>query len=138
MTEKEKTEENTLPDIETKESERFLQCQLTEAETNQYGKEMARGLSGIKEKESALKSVKKQFESEIASIEGRVSALAQKVSSGTEMRNVKCEIVKNFKNLTVTITRLDGGHPEVIEDRTMRADEAQRELPFAEPEPELE
>ena len=48
------------------------------------------------------------------------------IAAGSEMRDVKCQEVKNWTEGTVTMTRTDTG--ELIESRPMREDEKQMEI----------
>ena len=84
-----------------------LKCVLTEAEKLKYGAEMSEAVANLQRKEEELKSVSTQFKAEIASFEARIAALAEKIRSGSEYREVVCEITYDFKKKIRTWTRTD-------------------------------
>lgn len=107
-------------------SKEFLKCLLTEAELKERADKMALCLSQIREREDALKSIKKQMESDIAKAEAELSLASEQYRSGFEMRFIDCETDKDFRIGRVSMTRLDTG--ESVWDRAMTAEERQGEL----------
>jgi Skp family chaperone for outer membrane proteins len=96
---------------------------LTEAELRIQAEKMAQNLSQIAQYEADLKSIKKQIESDIARCQADLGSAVEKFRSGFEMRNVDCEVKKDFETNTVRTYRLDTG--EMIRERALTAEERQ-------------
>jgi hypothetical protein len=112
--------------MENEKTKEYLKCPLTEAEMKAQAEKMAQNLSQIAQYEADLKSIKKQIESDIARCQAELGSAVEKYRSGFEMRNIDCEIIKNFETNTVSIKRLDTG--ETIRERAMTAEERQLAL----------
>jgi hypothetical protein len=72
----------------------------------------------------------KRRKSDIDLLEGVTSKLCAIISTGYEEREVDCEVRRDFKHGKVTTIRTDTG--EVVDERTMTAEERQEMMPFAE------
>jgi len=101
----------------------YLKCPLTDQELKREAEKMANAFSKLSELEGTLKSAKKQIESEIAKVEADLSLAVEKYRSTFEMRNVECEVEKNFQTNTVTVIRLDT--LEIIRERALTGEERQ-------------
>jgi hypothetical protein len=86
-----------------------LKCMLTEEEKLKYGVEMSEAVSEKSRKEDDLKSVSTQFKAEIAGLNAKVGAIAEKIRSGSEYRNVECTIVYDWDRKVRTWIRKDTG-----------------------------
>ncbi len=128
--------------MENEKTKEYLKCPLTEAELRAQAEKMAQNLSQIAQYEADLKSIKKQIESDIARCQADLGSAVEKFRSGFEMRNVDCEVQKDFQTNTVRTYRLDTG--EMIRERALTAEERQlmldlekkEETPAAEEKPE--
>ena len=70
-----------------------------------------------------------KMHSEIELLEEVTARLGGSISSGSEEREVECELRKDYVHGNVTTVRSDTG--EVVDERTMTADERQECMPFA-------
>ncbi len=109
--------------MEQERVKEYLKCTLTEAELRAQAEKMAQNLSQIAQYEADLKSIKKQIESDIARCQADLGSAVEKFRSGFEMRNVDCEVKKDFDTNTVRSYRLDTG--EMIRERALTAEERQ-------------
>ncbi len=112
--------------IERTETIRFLKVLLTEDERRKLSDEMALAVMQKNEAESELKSAQTQIKSKIAAHDAVLISDAERLRSGFEMRNVACEVEKDFDHMILTITRLDTS--EIIEDRKIRPEETQQSM----------
>ena len=103
-----------------------LECILTEQEKLKYAKEMSEHVSKKHRVEDNLKSVSTQLKSEIASHEGSINSLAEKLNSGREYRMVECNVEYDFKKGVKTIIRTDTGEIAKVEE--ISEEERQEEL----------
>lgn len=112
---------------------RKLPVQLTEEEIQQR----SQALAGNLKKTDVLKEEKKastsEFKARIDACNDITKKLAEIITSGKEDRDVECEMIKDFKRNTVTITRTDTG--EVVDERPMTEDERQEKMWGQESEP---
>ena len=105
---------------------RSLKCVLTAAEVERAAEDLARRIADRDALEGDFKSVKSQFKDRIESAECDIAKNARLVREKSEFRSVDCEEIKDFGTKRVCLWRLDTG--ELLEDRTMRADELQGRL----------
>ena len=105
---------------------RYLKYQFSEEEKKNMGDDLAQKFASKHETEDKLKAVSTQIKSEINALDAIMGGLAEKIRSGYEMRDVECEIERDFKNARITITRLDTG--EIVESRAMTPEERQKKL----------
>ncbi len=96
---------------------------FTEQEKGELGKQLAKCFADHTEAEGRLKSIATQIKAEIAMIDGEMTSLSEKIRSGKEYRNVKCEKTFDYRLGVVTYIRLDTG--EVYRERPL--DEAERQ-----------
>jgi hypothetical protein len=73
-----------------------LECKLTDVEILAYSREMAEQFSRQGNAEYRKSVFNKQIASELEEINATISGLSQKVKSGSEYRQVECEIVYDF------------------------------------------
>jgi len=106
-----------------------LTCKVefTEQELADMSCEMARKIGELHDKEDAQKAVAAQMKAEIKALSGDVEQLAVKVRNKFEYRPVRCLVIRNYTAKEITYIRTDTG--ETHQSRTMRADEAQIEIP---------
>ena len=104
----------------------FLKYTFSESEKTELGMKLAQCFSDCTSQEASLKSVQTQIKSEIAKIEAEMGSLSEKIRSGYEHRNVKCEKNFDYRLGIVTYTRLDNG--DVYRERAMDESERQGSL----------
>jgi hypothetical protein len=95
------------------------------------GRQLVQNMRKVAMAEEAKKLENKKRDGEISLLEEVTSLLSAIISTGTEEREVECEVRRDYVHGKVTTFRTDTG--EQIDDRIMTADERQ-ELMFAEKE----
>jgi hypothetical protein len=119
-------EEEEIPERMVKTTRESLKCYLTQEERNEITNQLTAALQEIDQLDQELAAVKKQFASDKESRQGIVKSCTQRLTNGYEMRPVDCEVVYDYQNHSVTMTRTDTG--EIVRTRNMTADEIQRPL----------
>lgn len=84
-----------------------LECILTNEEKLKYSKARA---------EDNLKSYQPQTKAQIASFEATINLLADKLNSGTEYRDVVCDIIVDYKAKTKSFIRKDTGQTARLDE----------------------
>lgn len=107
---------------------RLLKVALTPEEERFFGKESARYRQELALANDQLDEIKGQFKGKIEGYEKEQNRIMVLLNNGYEYRDVECEIIEDFKALTIQVTRLDTG--EVVEDRPMNEAERQQNLPM--------
>jgi hypothetical protein len=125
-----KTVTDTNGHIESSETIRNLKCTLTPDETRIYGQDLAKENASRDEAEERKKEIDAQLKAEIESHSTKALSLARKINNGYEYRDVKCEIIHDYREGTVTTTRLDT--KENVEHRVMTAEERQTKMELQE------
>jgi len=92
---------------------------LTDAEDKEIGKQQAQANQEIAQAEDELKSVKSQYKSRIDSAEARRNEYAAIINAGHQQKQVECHLIKDFRENTITLVRLDT--EEIVRTRTMTA-----------------
>jgi hypothetical protein len=118
------------PDIKTLPVKLMLEIKLTDAELQDYGKQMAQATSELGRKKDYRKSVIAQIDSEVKSVEAKVNALADKINSGIEYRETECTLIYNYKKMLRHTVRIDTG--EVVAEQKITPEELQTEIEFQE------
>lgn len=107
---------------------RNLEVKLTNTEILEYSKDLTKAIKDKVEAEKKLKSVSLVIKSEIAEFEGRINALSEKVSSGTEYRPVDCTYYFIPKRHKKEIIRMDTG--EKVGETDMTEEDFQEKMPL--------
>lgn len=122
-----KTPPPPRPKIESREAVKMLDCRLTEPEILKYGKALAQVNQQIDTAEVHKKSVVKELDASIGGLESQRSVIVEKINRGSEMRDVKVILVRDYEHRTYHEERLDTH--EIINERPLRDDERQPNLP---------
>ncbi len=107
----------------------YLKCLLTEKEKTELSARIAKAISDKASIEARLKEVTASLKAEIAKCDAEIADAALQINTGSQYKNVDCQIERNYRLGTVTITRLDTG--EIIRERPMTAEERQMTLPVS-------
>lgn len=107
---------------------RYLEYRFSESELMNMREQLASDTIDLDSKRDQKASIAKQFASDIAEIQTRVSSTASKIRSRSEFREIECSITYDFNTRMKTITRLDTG--VIVEEIPMTASELQLELPL--------
>ncbi len=116
--------ENRKPEF----TDEFCKYIFSEEEEKQIAQEMARKVSEIGEQRSMKKSVSKDFDGRIETLDSSINSLSRKLQDHYEMRSIRCSVEMDFDTKTVHYIRTDTG--EVAGTRAMTAREVQMLLDF--------
>lgn len=119
-------------DVIAESCKKYLKYDFTEEEIKDLGKNLAKVFADHSEAEARLKSVSTQIKAEIATIEGTMTSLSEKIRSGHEYRDIECRKEFNYTLGKVSVFRNDTD--EVIEERAMTGEERQANLDLKEKE----
>lgn len=115
----------------------LLKVEFTDSEKQEFGGQLARITTEIKELKNAKKSVVSEFKSKIDNKEAECESISTKISNGYEYKNVECELHLNTPNGGVKqIIRKDTR--EVVKEVPMTVDELQVEIDFKQGEAEAD
>jgi hypothetical protein len=107
----------------------YLKYTFTDEELLALSKTMAKKNQDLGEVEDDKKRITADFSAKIQSFESEISALARKVYSGYEHRNVECKVLFHTPDIGMkTVVRTDSG--EVVREEAMSTSERQEILPF--------
>ena len=103
-----------------------LQCILSAEELAEHSQQMASAFAEVTRFEADAKAAANQFKAQITGAESKLSLHSGLVLSGKEMRDVSCEVRKDFGTGKCIITRTDTG--TVVSTRDMTTAEMQLEM----------
>jgi hypothetical protein len=103
-----------------------LKCWYTSREKEKISDAMSRTFMEITAMEEELALLKKKYKNQIETKQVEHKELAQKHYAGFEMREVDCHLIRDYRENTVRLIRLDTW--EVVDVRPMTAAERQRGL----------
>lgn len=104
----------------------FVKYVFTEAEQKDIAAAMAQKVVALQQAEDDLKAIKSDYKSQIDGIQAGINSAATKMTSGYEMRSVKCQIVPDFPNKVWQYIRVDNG--VVVRVKDMSVDDLQMEF----------
>lgn len=118
--------------VQVRKETKQLACKLTEAEVTQYGRDLAGCHSDYARVEAEFAAIKSDYKGKLEGIDAKIGMFSGRISSGLESRDVACEETRNWTLALVRTIRTDTG--EQLEQRPMREDEKQMEIPNIVPE----
>lgn len=101
--------------------ERYLECDLTEQELLDYGRENANQIQTRSSLESEKKAYNSRIKSEVDACTESIEKLSLKISTKKEHRHVDCRVIKDYDNYKISVVRLDTN--EEISNRAMNKSE---------------
>ena len=116
--------------IVTKKDRKYLMCKLTPEEISQASDDLARHLDEQEAIKNEMDALKSQFKGKLELAQANINTKKRLVRDKREMRYVDVEVVSDYTECTIRVTRLDTG--ETIEDRKMTGDETQLKIEFDE------
>lgn len=120
--------ESTTPAKKPVQTSRHLRHEFDQDEKIENAKQLAEALSESDRIDADLERVKADFKARTSTVEAKIGALRDKVTSGYEMRETKCEWrFDNPKRGKKTLYRLDT--KEAVETVDMSEADKQGELP---------
>jgi hypothetical protein len=122
----------TSPATNKNECFRTLRVLFTDSERLELGKQLAEAHNETSSIESDFQRIKDEFKSKLSAVSAKIVDLSNKVSTGYEMKPVKCLVVMDTpKPGKKQVVRLDGptdGVSEVVETHDMTEAEKTPEL----------
>jgi hypothetical protein len=109
--------------MEKEYTNEFVKYVFSEEERRDFATEMAQKIQEKEQLESDKKSVVDDFKAQISAVEAIIGADARKMNNGYEMRQVKCEKIKDYDNRTITFLRCDTG--EIVKTKDMTNEDLQ-------------
>lgn len=106
---------------------RHVRVELTQEEKIKAGQELAEALQRVEVAEYHKKAAVSQYKAEEEAAKTEAAAKLSLVRNGYEFRDVRCSEVSDWTTGRVQVIRDDTG--ETIEDREMRENERQIEIP---------
>jgi len=107
-------------------TKKFLRVDLTEDEKTVLAKDMAVATIRKADVESEKKSADASFKDRIATCELKISKNARLINDGYEMRDVECEVVRDFISGVVFTFRTDTG--AIVDEKAMTGAERQMHI----------
>ncbi|HMG14148.1 MAG TPA: hypothetical protein VK590_01805 [Saprospiraceae bacterium] len=108
---------------------KFLKTEFTPNEIKEFGGQLARCTTEVKELESEKKAKASDYTAQINNKKALAESLSNKISNGYEYENIECEVYLNIPNTgKKTIERKD--NKEVVEVVDMTQDELQTKMDF--------
>lgn len=111
------------PNVETKRIKKYLKCDFTREEVEQFAKDLTQKMKDLDRAELEKKSVTKDIARRIALLSSEIAQLRDWVNDRSEYRDVDCEQIINWTEGKFKIVRLDTD--ESVEDRRLRPEEKQ-------------
>lgn len=118
--------------LEISETTETLPVRLTDLDYKEFGIKMGLANQEIAQAEDELAAVKSQFKSRIDAAVAKRNEYASIINSGTVYKKVDCEVIKDFKQGTITVVRRDTF--ETVRSKTMTSEERQRGLKLVDPD----
>lgn len=97
----------SLTKMETRQETLNLKCPLTDEEMLEISKGMSEHLNKMNQAVKDLSAYQSQKKSEIKGHEALIQKAANLINAGAEYRDVKCEVIINESENSVTWIRLD-------------------------------
>lgn len=120
----EKKKDEKVSGVVEKTVTEHLECKFTEKELKELSGDLARYVKELSASELKKKEVMSSLTAEINALESKVQSYAHKVSTGTEYRDVKCNVTYDFNAGTIRVHRNDT--EEMIKDREMTDEQKQQ------------
>lgn len=115
-------------------SNELVKYNFSQPELIELSREQNRYFNEKKEADDNFASVRSDYKNIVTKLEADINRVGQRVTSGYEMRQIKCLVLKSRPdNDSLLIVRLDNGR--VYKRRKMNADE--RQIPISTEPPEL-
>lgn len=115
-------------DISVIPATRELSCVLSEPELLAYSRDQSRLLTDRHELEEKKKEVAAEYTSKIKSLDAGINVLTRKIITGSEMRDVKCEVTMRWQTGKKDTVRLDT--KELVNTEDIREGERQQRMTF--------
>ena len=111
---------------ETKYANEFIKYIFSESEIKEIAAEMAQKIITLQQTKDDLKAIKSDYKNQVDGIQAGINLSATKMTSGYEMRSVKCEVVPNYNLKIFKYIRVGTG--EVVKEKKMTQNDLQRKI----------
>ena len=111
---------------EPKYENEFIKYIFTEEEKREIAGEMAQKIVNLQQTEDDLKAIKSDYKSQMDGIQAGINSAATKMTSGYEMRSMKCQVVPNYEKKVWEYIRVDTG--ELVKEKRMTSNDLQMEF----------
>lgn len=105
---------------------RMLPVEIDPKAISKKEKQITKLLTDKRHAMDKLNELSLPLKKDIKTYETQIEALRASCENGTEDREVKCEVIKDFKRMKVVVRRKDDN--TVVEDRTMTAEDRQVDI----------
>lgn len=112
--------------MEPKFENEFIKYVFTESEKKDIAAGMAQKVVTLQQTEDDLKAIKSDYKSQIDGIQAGINSAATKMTSGYEMRSIKCQVVPNWSEKNWEYIRVETG--ELVKRKKMTSDDLQMEF----------
>jgi hypothetical protein len=104
----------------------YCKYSFTKEEIDEMSAEMARLVSDLETAEDEKKAVMSDFKGKIDSLTATIRQAAGEINNGYEMRNIKCEVIRDHEKGKIMHMRTDNG--EIVRTKKMTDDDRQMEI----------
>ena len=111
---------------EPKYENEFIKYIFTEEEKREIAGEMAQKIVNLQQTEDDLKAIKSDYKSQMDGIQAGINSAATKMTSGYEMRSMKCQVLPNYEKKVWEYIRVDTG--ELVKEKRMTSNDLQMEF----------
>lgn len=109
--------------MQNKTTTEFVKYYLTEDEKRELAADLAQKTVEMQLAEDDKKAIASDFKSQIDGLSAKINGAANKLTTGYEMRSVKCEIVPDWTKKVWQSIEIDSGN--IVKERPMTSDDLQ-------------
>ena len=102
--------------------------QFTAEEKAELASALAQGVAELREKEDDKKAVMSDFKAAIDTLSAQTHGIAGKLNNGFEMRQIECEVVRDYPKHEIRYIRIDTD--ECVRTKKMSQEDMEMELPL--------
>ena len=111
---------------EEKYENEFIRYTFTESELKEIAGEMAQKIVNLQQADDDKKAIMSDLKSQIDGIQAGINSAATKMTSGYEMRLVKCQVVPNYDKKVWEYIQADTGI--MVKEKGMTSNDLQRKI----------
>jgi len=104
----------------------FIKYVFTEFELKEIAAEMAQKIVNLQQAEDDKKAIMSDYKSQIDGIQAGINSSATKMTSGYEMRSVKCKVEPDYARKVWQFFRVDTGG--MVKEKDMTSNDLQMEF----------
>lgn len=104
----------------------YCKYQFNQDEKKELSEEMAQKVVELAQLEDDRKAVASDFKGRIDGVKAQINSAATKLNNGYEMRQIKCEVTRDYTLKKIFIVRTD--NDETVREKDMNSDDLQRKI----------